>query len=306
MLLTTNTGVAVGAKPSVLDLVTLQGASKTPLLNMIGKGSVKNILHSWITDKVDAAGANANLEISGVGATAEGSKQKTSNVTQIFKNEVKISYSQDAVEMYGKKELAHALEKGGLKHALDIEYGLFGLHNADKFDSYTERVANTTAPKMAGIFHYVPAAHRNANGGTLRTLDMDAFEDVILPLWENNNSTGRVKMFCSPLLQKRINEFAKDYLVHNNKDKTAQYVVSTVITAWGEVDIIPHRFFTAANSLENTLLGLDPSSMAFKTLISTTIKDVPTEDTAVIKRFFTEGTLEVKDNFGLVCGDDFQ
>jgi len=306
MILTKNSGVSVGAKPSVLDIVKLQGATKTPLLNMIGKGSVKNILHSWITDQVRAAGSNAQLEVSGVGATPDGTKQKTSNVTQIIKNEVMISMSQEAVDVYGKDELKHQLEKGALEHALDIEYSLFGLHNADKFDSYTERVANTTAAKMAGIFNYVPTSHRNDNSGTPRTLDMSAFEDVILPLWENNNSTGNIKLFCSPLLQKRINEFAKDYIQHKNRDNTVDYRIMTVMTSWGNVDVIPHRFFTAANSLENTMLALDPSSVAYKTLIPTKLTDVPTEDTAVIKRYYTEGTLEVKDNFGLVCGDDFQ
>ena len=64
---------------------------------------------------------------------------------QKSKNEVKISLSQDAVKMYGQAELKHQLEKGAKKHALDIEYALLGLHNTTKYDSYTERAANTTA-----------------------------------------------------------------------------------------------------------------------------------------------------------------
>lgn len=306
MILSKNAGVAVGAKLSVLEMVKLQGATQTPFLNSIGKGSVGSILHSWITDTVEGAAANAQLEVTGVGSTPVGTKQKTSNALQIIKNEIKISLTQEKVDVYGKKELAHQLEKGMLRHALDIEFALLGLHNADKFDGYTERVANTTAGKMAGVFHYVPTAHRSANGGTARTLDRVAFEDVILPVWENNNSTGRIKMFCSPSLKRRINDFMKDYIIHKNKDNTVDYRVTTVMTDWGEVDIVPHRFFNAANGLSGTLLAYDPSVLAFKTLIDTKPMDVPTEDTAIIKRLYTEGTLEVKDNFLLACGEDFQ
>lgn len=306
MILSKNTGVAVGAKPSVLELVKLQGATNTPFLNSIGKGKVSNILHSWLTDTVEAAGANAQLEVTGIGSTPEGTKQKTSNVTQIIKNEIKISFTQKAVDVYGKPELEHQLEKGMLKHALDLEYALLGLHNSDKFAGFTERVGNTTAAKMAGVFHYVPAAHRNANAGTPRALTRAAFEDVILPIWENNNSTGRIKMFCSASLKAKINEFMKDYIIHKNKDNTVDYRVTTVITDWGEVDIMPHRFFNVANGLNGTLLAYDPSVLAFKTLTETKPMDVPTEDTAIVKRLYTEGTLEAKDNFLLACADDFQ
>jgi len=304
MILSKNTGVAVGAQPSILDLVVLQGSTVTPLLSMIQKGSVSNILHSWISDSVEAAAANANVEISGVGTTPEGSKQKTSNITQIIKNEVKISLSQDAVKMYGQAELKHQLEKGAKKHALDIEYALLGLHNATKYDTYTERVANSTAAKMAGIFNFVPVANRLINA--LDTaLDKSGFEDMLLPLWEKNNDAESVKLFCSANLKSKINDFMKDYIVHNNKDNTIDYRATRIITDWGIVDVIPHRMFNAANALDKSMIAFDPSTLAYKTLISTTLKDVPTEDTAIIKRYLTEGTLEVLDNNMLVCADKF-
>jgi len=305
MILTKNTGVSVGAKPSILELVRMQGATKTPFLNAIGKGSVSNILHSWLTDSVDSATDNAQLEISGVGSTPEGTKQKTSNVTQILKNEVKVSMSQGAVSTYGKDELAHQLEKGATKHALDIERALFGLHNSDKFDSYTERVANSAAAKMAGVFNYVPVAHREANGSSDTALDQAGFEALLLPIWENNNDADELTMYCSATLKSKINAFMKDYIIHNNKDNTIDYRATKIITDWGVVNVVPHRMFTTANSLDKSLLAFDPAALAFKTLISTSLKDVPTEDTAVVKRYYTEGTLEVSDNFQLACADNF-
>jgi len=305
MILSKNTGVSVGAQPSVLDLVVLQGSSVTPLLSMIKKGSVSNILHSWISDTLESAGANANLEVSGVGTTPDGSKQKTSNVTQIIKNEVKISYSQDAVKMYGQAELKHQLEKGAKKHALDIEFALLGLHNTTKYDTYTERVANSTAAKMAGIFNFVPVANRLTNGSVDTALDKSGFEDMLLPLWEKNNDAESVKLFCSANLKSKINDFMKDYIVHNNKDNTIDYRATRIITDWGTVDVIPHRMFNSANGLSKSMIAFDPATLAYKTLISTTLKDVPTEDTAIIKRYLTEGTLEVLDNNMLVCADYF-
>lgn len=306
MILTKNTGVEVGNKLSILDIVKLKGATVTPFLNAIGGGSVSNTLHSWISDTVDTASDNANIEVSGVGTTPTGSKQKTSNVTQILKNEVQVSYSQDAVTTIGsKKELAHQLEKGSKKHALDIERALFGLHNADKYDDYTERVGNTVAAKMAGVFNYVPTAHRELNGGSDTALDKSAFEAVLLPIWENNNDADMLTMYCSATLKSKINDFMKDYIVQNNGDNTIDWRATKIITDWGVVNVVPHRMFTTANGLDSTLLAFDPSAIAFKTLISTQIKDVPTADTAVVKRYYTEGTLEVADNFQLACADNF-
>lgn len=315
-ILTTNTGVAVGAKPSVLDVVLLQGATVTPFLSMIGKGSVTNILHSWITDKVRDARDNAQIEVSASHDLPEGTKQKTSNVTQIFTNYVEVSFSEQGVATYGQSELAHQLNKCAKEHALDIERALLGLNNKTVFDAYTERQANAVAAKLAGIFHYVPDAHRfnkqtaGAGGNTKAVkLDLAALNDILIPVWQNNNSLLELNVFCSALLKRKINEIAKDYLVHENKDNQVNYTITKIYTDFGVVNFIPHRMFNAQNKLEKTLLAFDKSLISFKTLAntgSTNQTKMPSTTTADVYRTYTEGTLEVKDNYALASAENVE
>jgi hypothetical protein len=318
-LLSTNTGVAVGNKPSVLDLVIMQGASDTPLLNMIGKGKVSNILHSWIHDRYESPDANAQVEVSDVGATPDGGKTKTSNATQIFKTEAKVSYSQDAITTYGgTSALKHELNKRAKRHARDIEFALLGLNNglsasevdagADTgvFSTYTERVANTTAPKMAGLFGFIPSASRiNGAGGALT---YDKFCDVLQKVWEQGGDPKKV--FVGAGLKKVINEFSADSSFNsglniNNGNSTFDPRIIKVATDFGVVDVMIHRDFTSANDLDKVVLAGDFSTCSFKTLIDTKLEDVNTSETATVKRYFTEGTLEVKNGDLIACGVNY-
>ena len=309
-ILTTNTGVSVGNKPSVLDVVLLQGATVTPFLSMIGRGSVTNILHSWITDKVRDARDNAQIEVSTTHNLPQGSKQKTSNVTQIFTNYVQVSFSEQGVSTYGQSELAHQLNKCAKEHTLDIERALLGLNNASVFDAYTERQLNNVASKMAGVFHYVPDAHRFNKGGAKKVkLTLASLNDFLIPVWENNNTLLELNVFCSALLKRKVNDIAKDYLVHNNKDKEINYTVTKIYTDFGIVNFIPHRMFNKQNKLDDVMLAFDKSLISFKTLSKTGATNqtkMPSTETADVYRTYTEGTLEVKDNFALSSAEGIE
>lgn len=315
-ILNTNPGVAVGNKPSILDLVVMQGAHDTPLLNMFKKGTVANTLHSWIQDTYEQAGANAQLEVSDVGTTPDGSKTKTSNATQIFKNEVKISYTQDAVSTYGDGEMKHQLMKGSKKHARDLEFGILGLNNGQSatmanagadtgvFSDYTMRVGNTTAGKMAGIFGYIPTANRI--DGASANVTYDSFCAILQKIWEEGGDPSKV--YVGADMKKYINAFAdatKSGITVPVGSKDFDPRVLKVSTDFGIVDVNIHRDFTSTNGLNGTILAGDFSEVAFKTLIATSLKDVATSETATIKRYFTEGTLEVKDGNKIACGLDF-
>lgn len=312
-ILSTNAGVIVGNKPSVLDLVVMQGASDTPLLSMFSKGTVANMIHSWITDRYEDASANANLEVSDVGTTADGSKQKTSNVTQIFKNEAKVSFTQDAIATYGEKELKHQLMKTAKKHARDIEFALLGLHNGQSagasdatgdtgvFSGYTERAGNTTAPKMAGLFSFIPTASRVDGGAT--QLTYNAFCEVLQKIWEQGGDP--TKVFLGAGLKNVVNGFSdatKSGIMVSNGDKNFDPRIAKVSTDFGIVDVMLHRDFNANNGLDKAFIAGDFSTCSFKTLINTSLKDVPTSETAIVKRYLTEGTLEVKNGDLIACG----
>lgn len=147
-----------GLKPSVYDKVIMIGAYETPILPLIGTSSVKNIKHSWITDQLVQSKKNAEVEISSFLSPAANTKQITSNLTQIFTSNIEVSYSAQQAQAYGGKELEHETTKKAKEHKQDIEFALLGLgrdNDAKKsvFKPATERVGDSVASEMAGIFH---------------------------------------------------------------------------------------------------------------------------------------------------------
>ena len=323
-ILTTNAGVSVGNKPSILDLVKLRGAWDTPLFSSFKSGKAVQINHSWITDSLRAYKDNAQVEISDTVDYSAGSKVLNTNTMQIFTTDVKVSKSQEATATYGAKALQHELMKGAKEHALDIEYALLGLGNQSStttnlglFADYTERVANTTAGKMAGLFKFIPAANRynvaagvdtvigtvDDIAGTAEVLTYDGFQSVLLPIWQAGGMASAV--YVGPELKKKINSFDTGNSVVSrviNDSSNYDPRITRVSTDFGIVDVKLHRFFIAANGLDKCILAGDFSTCTVRNLLTTHVEDVSNSDTATVKRYYTECTLEVLNPDLIACG----
>jgi len=301
-ILTTNSGVSVGNKPSVLDLVKLQGAFDTPLFSSFTSGKCSNIIHSWITDKLRAYGDNAQTEISDTTDYSDGSKVLNTNTTQIFTTDVKVSKSQEATSTYGAKSLQHELMKGSKEHAKDIEFALLGLGNTTIFTDYVARIANTTAGRMAGIFKFIPDANSiNVTGTDVSrapdadlVLSYDVFQSILEPIWQEGGEATSV--YTGPALKKVINQFdAGNAVVSRVINDSTNYDprITKVSTDFGIVDVKLHRYFIAANALDKTILAGDFKTCTTRNLITTDLESISNSDTATVKRYYTECTLEV-------------
>ncbi len=323
-ILTTNAGVSVGNKPSVLDLVKLRGATDSPIFSATKSGSASNIIHSWLTDTLRAYGDNAQVEVSDTQDYAAGSKVLLSNTMQIFTTDVKVSMSQQATATYGAKSLQHELMKGAKEHSMDIEYALLGLSNQSStatnlglFGDYTARVANTTAGKMAGIFKFIPAANRiNVAAGVdtvLGTVDdvagadaaltYDMFQSILEPIWQAGGEATCV--YVGPTLKKTINTFdTGNTIVNRVMNDTNNYDarITKVSTDFGIVDVKLHRYFIVSNGLSKCVLAGDFSTLTMRNLISTKLEPVSNSDTATVKRYYTEATIEVLNPDLISCG----
>ena len=329
-ILTTNAGVSVGNKPSVLDLVKLQGAWDTPLFSSFKSGKASQINHSWITDSLRAYGDNAQLEVSDTVDYSAGSKVLHTNTMQIFTTDVKVSKSQEATATYGAKSLQHELMKGAKEHAMDVEYALLGLSNQSQplvanatanlglFGNYTARVANTTAGKMAGIFSYIPRANRigTTNGASAYldyvvgtsgvTLTYDLFQSVLEPIWAAGGDANTV--YVGSALKKKINSFdSGNTQVSRVINDSSNYDprITKISTDFGIVDVKLSRFFKAGSGLERTILAGDFSTCTVRNLIPTMLENVSSSDTATVKRYYTEATLEVLNPDLVACGMNF-
>lgn len=296
----------VELKPSVLDAIVLQGAVDVPLMKAIGRGNYANpITHSWITDRYRGAKKNAKMEISTPAGDTKSTKQKSSNFTQIFTDDIEVSKSKAKASQYGAKEMEYQTGKTSKEHAIDLEYSLLGLHRTTVFTDGVQRT-EAVAGEMAGIFHYIPTANRvekaamDAVMGNRVPLTWDIFCEILQKAWEQGAEVNKV--FVGAHLKGTINSLAKDFLIHETGTKTFDPRITKVATDFGVVDVHLHRMFNETNKLASTILAGDFSYAKWMSYIDTHIEDVPTNKTAKVKRIYTEGTLEVRNNDMFACG----
>ena len=306
-----------GLKPSVYDKIILIGADETPILSMIGTSEVKGIEHSWLTDTLAAPKKNAQLEISDFDDTRKSTVQKTSNATQIFTTNVSVSRSMQAVATYGGKELPREIAKRAKEHKLDKEYALFGLgRHANAKQSVFMGPAvrtDTTAGEMAGMFYYVAkgaASWASGKRGNVVAFDSTnnwsgtetvLTEEILHTLLQNIYDVGATPkdVFVGAGLKPAINKFATRQF---GNEKHVNSSVVSLDTDFGKVNFRLHRFLSPKFGLGDVLIAGDFEYMKNGLLVPTELKDVTTSKTAIQKRYYTEGCLEVRNADAFAIG----
>ena len=296
----------VNQKPSILDSIVLQGSDKVPFLKWFGRGKVSAPKHAWFIDRLRDAQANFNLEITDIDENTVDTKQMVDNVTQIVKNEFGLSRKELDNARYGKKEWQYRIGKVGKEHAKDLEYALLGLHNASVFDDYTP-MSDTQAAKMAGIFKYIPTAHRqNFDDGSGNATDFtyDKLSQILEPVWVTGGIEDESFMLvCGTNMKKAINRFAGDTYFRRLKDE-GKYdpTLYELDTDFGSVKVKMHRLFNDPKLADKVLVGqLNEARIMMFT--DTEFTEPPTSKTAKFGRYYTDFTLEVQKPDYFACGE---
>ena len=311
-----------GLKPSVLDQVIQIGAYDTPILSKAGRSSVTSLTHSWITDHIGSPAKNAKLEISDFVGDQKSTKQKTTNAVQIFTEDVMVSKSMQKMATYGGNELAYEVAKKAKKHALDLEYSFWGLgRDASLYTSVFKAPTTRTdsvAGEAAGIFHYLAKGATTFTNGkrgnefafdadgdwgasdtddTKTTLTETQLNQLLQNIWDSGETPTDV--FVGASLKKAINAMVTRQL--GNEAKSNRRVTS-LETDFGTINIHLHRFLSTAYGLDDVLLAGNFEYLKFGTLYDTVLEDVNTSKTAAAKRYYTEGTWEVRNADAFAIG----
>ena len=314
----------VGLIPSVYDKIILVGANDTPIMSMIGTSVVKGITHSWITDTLKKPSKNAQLEISAFSGEQKSTKQQNTNATQIFTTDIMVSQTMQEVATYGGKELENEVAKATKVHKLDIEYALLGLGR----DS-SAKVSVLKAPQvreaakageMAGLFYYAAkgeTAFKDKNGrkeqgniiafgscdgnkwgvGDCVTLTEDVLHQVLQRVWESGATPKDI--FIGAELKKALNKMASRQF---SNEKFINSSVVSLDTDFGKVNFRLHRFLSKEYGLEDCLIAGDFSYAKMGLLKPTFLSEVSTDKTAIAKRYYTEGCLEVRNADAFAIG----
>lgn len=282
----------VGQKPSIREALIMNGVKTAPLVEMLKSKSINSFVHSWLTDRYRDPKDNARLEISSVGETPKDTKKKTTNHCQIIINEIKVSKRAEDVAQYSGNELNRQIAKVGAEHIKDIEYAMLGLGQADVFNAPVA-MSDTTPAKMAGFFYFVPNTNKIDAAGAEFTLD--ELHKLIEPVWKIGGiDNGNFKILMGSLLKGKVNTWIKENnaLKIDVKDNKLDPRITRIATDFGEVDIVLHRLFAGDKLKDKVLLGnFDEATLCY--LRDTEIENVSTDETATIKRYYTDVTLEV-------------
>ena len=291
----------VSQKPSIIDAIIKQGVSTAPILKMIGSGSITAPKHSWIGDRYADAKDNAQLELSDLAENTVPTKFKTENNSQIIINEVGVTKRQLEMSHYGGKEWAYQVGKKGKEHLKDVEYALLGLGHAGGVESAPIDGTPTVAPRMAGLFYFVPSEQRYTVAGydpldplSYKDFTMDELHAFLEPLWKRGAmEDDTFTVLLGSKLKNKVNGFAKDYLIKDNGAKRFDPTITEIVTDFGNVKFQLHRHFAGAELADKLLAGKFKEARAMY-VTQTEFKELPTTKTAKFGRYYTDLTLEVQ------------
>jgi len=238
-----------GIKEDLQDVIYNITPDETPFYTACKKTKATSTLHEWQTDTLRASADNKHVEGDETSFTEPTASVRLNNRTQIFKNAVIISDTDEGLSKAGRaKEMAYQTLKIAREQKLDIEKALFA-NNAKVVGS------NTVARELAGLGAWITTnTNKGPNGtdptaadgtdprnaGTARNFDQDQFDDVLQQIWTSGGSADRC--YLSPTNM----NIALNFTGNNNQRNTVTKgevakVVDLYMTPWGSIEFVPSR-----------------------------------------------------------------
>lgn len=244
---------SVGIREDLSNVIHNISPEETPFYSKAAKKSAKNTLVEWQTDSLRASAANAHIEGDATTAEARTATTRLGNYTQIFKNAVVVSDSDDNVDNAGRaKEIAYQTLKIAKEQKLDIEKALFA-NNARAAGN------STTARELAGApawlvtntsFGANEGANPTGDGTDARTdetttllaFDQARFDSVMQSIWEEGGKPDTVYLSAFQMNK------ALGFTGNNNQRSSVQAgdervikSLAVYVTPWGTVEFMPSR-----------------------------------------------------------------
>ena len=241
---------SVGIREDLSNVIHNISPEETPFYSKAAKKAAKNTLVEWQTDSLRASAANAHIEGDTTTAEARAATTRLGNYTQIFKNAVVVSDSDDNVDNAGRaKEIAYQTLKIAKEQKLDIEKALFA-NNARAAGN------STTARELAGAPAWLTTNTVAGSGGADPTGDgTDArtdgtqaafsqanFDTVMQSIWVAGGKPDTVYLSAFQM------NVALGFTGNNNQrsavqagDERVVKSLAVYVTPWGSVEFMPSR-----------------------------------------------------------------
>ena len=243
----------VGIREDLSDIITNITPEATPFFSKCGKTTANNTLVEWQTDTLRNGAANTHIECDATTAQAAVATVRLNNRTQIFKNAVIVSDTDEGLNKAGRqREMAYQIVKIAKEQKLDIEKALF--------DNNAKVAGNaTTARELAGAPSWIKTnvdfqsgnsgANPTGDGTDARTDDgtptafsQTKFDTVMQSIWENGGEPDTVYLSAFQM------NVALGFTGNNNQRSQVQASDERVIkslavytTPWGTIEFMPSR-----------------------------------------------------------------
>ena len=244
---------SVGIREDLSDVIYNVDPSETPFYSKSAKTKAKNTLVEWQTQALRASAVNAHIEGDATSADAVTPTVRLGARTQIFKNAVVVSDTDESVSNAGRsKELAYQTLLIAKEQKLDIEKALFA-NQGNVVGS------NTAARKTGGVPSWLitnvnfqsgnSGANPTGDGTDARTDDgtptavsQAKFDDVMQSIWEEGGKPDTVYLSAFQM------NVALGFTGNNNQrsavqagDETVVKSLAVYVTPWGTVQFMPSR-----------------------------------------------------------------
>ena len=241
---------SVGIREDLSDVIHNISPEETPFYSKSAKKAARNTFVEWQTDSLRASAANAHIEGDATTAEARTATTRLGNYTQIFKNAVVVSDSDDNVDNAGRaKEIAYQTLKIAKEQKLDIEKALFDNNaRAAGSSSVARELAGAPAWMTTNTAAGSGGADPTGDGTDARTDGTQAafsqanFDTVMQSIWVAGGKPDTVYLSAFQM------NVALGFTGNNNQRSSVQAgdervikSLSVYVTPWGTVEFMPSR-----------------------------------------------------------------
>lgn len=274
----------------VLNAVEILTAKETMIFNMLGKTSAIDTVHSYLTDTLKAAAANAATEADDYSYGARTTPTRLSNVVQHLQIPFAVSDVQRNIEHYhGRDELERQTEKALMEFANDAEFNLVR--------STLVSGVSGTAPQMSGIIEAISKA-TNTTAHTSGTVwSATILDGLVAANYDNSNGDLATDLFMGSYLRKVTDGFTQKTNVVVNAPGITSIVrtVSSYQTAFSTLNIHTHRYVQQSGDATARVLAIRPDKLKVAFLETPYIdNDIARTGTAKKRSVNASMTLEVR------------
>lgn len=289
-----------GNREDLSDILFDVSPTETPFLTAAKKGNATGTAHDWLTDIIEDAAENANVEGNDADPQDAAPRKRLSNYTQILTKHAVVTGTQEKVLKGGgvKSEMAYQVARRMKAMKRDAEKAMIGAGAA--------KVAgdDTTARRMGSFESYMTAdtymggtgfSAPTGNGvdtgtaGTARDITEDILKAGLEKLWNNSGGNENIIGICGSHVRGQISKFtgsATRYVTTEDKKLVAS--IDVYDGDFHTVTITPDRY-----SDPSSLFLIDSEYAAVADLRPASTSDLARMGDSTRKQIIWETTLEM-------------